>query len=984
VSSTPQDQRPAEGALIDRSRPVTFQFEGRTYRGFHGDTLASALLANGVRVLGRSFKYHRPRGLLGVGVEEPNVLVQSGTGARSTPNVRATEAEIFDGLIAQPVNCWPSARFDVLALNGLAAPFLAAGFYYKTFMWPRWMLFEPWIRKAAGLGRAASEADPDRYETRYDHCDVLVIGSGPAGLAAARAAGQGGARVLLVEQDVRPGCSLLGETTLIDGLPASAWAAKVVSELHGLAETRILTRTTAIGYYDHNFVVLAEKVADEALCAKSDTAVRLRLWQVRAKRVVLATGALERPLVFPGNDRPGVMLASAARQYLARYGVLAGRRPLIFTNNDDAYETALRMKEAGADVRAVVDARNAAPADLTASLAQLGIRVISSGEVVSVRGASGVTAAQVRTPDGRRSWIDCDLVAMSGGFNPAVHLFSQSGGKLRFDEALTCFVPDVSVQAERSAGACTGGFSLGEALDQGHVAGLAAAADVGCPSHVSPPAAASHRAYAVQAVWQVQAEGKAFVDFQNDVTADDVRLAHEESFASVEHLKRYTTLGMAPDQGKTSNVNAIGIMAALTGRGVGETGTTTYRPPFTPTPLAAFGGLDRDGLFRPLRTMPCHAEHERLGAHFEDYGGWARPSGYPLPGESRQQTETREARVVREQCGLFEGSPLGKMEVVGPDAGVFLDRIYANTVSTLKPGHVRYGLMLNELGVIIDDGVVVRLAEDRFLVCTTSGGAGRIAAWLEEWLQCEWVDLRVIVAPVTTAWGVLTLTGPRARDVLMRAGADFDVSPEAFPHMSFREGRVGSTEARVLRVSYTGEVSYEINVRASETSKLWASIYEAGQGQGLQPVGIDAWDLLRTEKGYLHVGADTDGTTTPFDVGFGHVLKKKSDFVGRRSLTLPENQRPDRLQLVGFEPRDPQAPLPSGSHVRAPDGRGSMGYVTSSAMSPVLGRTVAIGMLEGGAARHGETVSLVTPTGPQAAKVTAPGAYDLRGERLNG
>jgi len=973
------------GALIDAARPVAFQFEGRSYHGFEGDTLASALLANGVRVLGRSFKYHRPRGLLGVGVEEPNVLVQLGEGARSTPNVRATEVELFDGLAAQPVNCWPTARFDVLALNGLAAKFLAAGFYYKTFMWPRWTLYEPWIRKAAGLGRAAADADPDRYEARHAHCDVLVIGAGPAGLAAARAAGEGGARVLLVEQDVRPGCSLLGDAAVVDDLPASDWAANVVQALGDLPETRILTRTTAIGYYDHNFVVLAEKVADDAACAARPDAVRYRLWQVRAKRVILATGALERPLVVPGNDRPGVMLASAARQYLARYGVLAGRRPLIFTNNDDAYETALRMHDAGAQVRGVVDVREVQPTDLVAALTERGIDAIRGAEVVKVRGASGVTAAQVRTRDGRRRWIDCDLVAMSGGFNPAVHLFSQSGGRLRFEEATACFVPNGSVQMERSVGACAGRFSLAAALEEGHAAGAEAAAAVGYPSKTAAPCAArARRQVPMRAVWNVRANGKAFVDFQNDVTADDVRLAHDESFISIEHLKRYTTLGMAPDQGKTSNVNAIGIMAALTGRGVGETGTTTYRPPFTPTPVAAFAGLDRDQLFRPLRTMPCHAEHERLGAHFEDYGGWARPSGYPQGRETRRQTEAREARTVRAACGLFEGSPLGKIEVVGPDAGVFLDRIYANTVSTLKQGQVRYGLMLNELGVIIDDGVVVRLSDDRFLVCTTSGGAGRIAGWLEEWLQCEWVDLRVIVAPLTTAWGVATLTGPRARDVLIRAGVDFDVSPEAFPHMAYREGRVGPCKARVLRVSYTGEVSYEINVRASETPALWKALQEAGEGMGLQPVGVDAWDLLRTEKGYLHVGVDTDGATTPLDVGFGHVLRKKSDFVGRRSLTLPENQRPDRLQLVGFAPVQPDAALPSGSHVRATGGRGSMGYVTSTAMSPNLGRTVAIGMLEGGARRHGEIVTLVTPTGAQQATITAPGAYDLRGERLNG
>ena len=581
-----------------------------------------------------------------------------------------------------------------------------------------------------------------------------------------------------------------------------------------------------------------------------------------------------------------------------------------------------------------------------------------------------------------------DLVAMSGGYSPTVQLFTQSGGKLRFDEENACFVPDRSVQAEQSAGAAAGRFTLAEALEGGHSAGRSAAEAAGFPEDCPPPRAARERPERpLRPVWQVAGgRAKAFVDFQNDVAVDDIALSHRENFVSVEHLKRYTTLGMAADQGKTSNVNALAIMAALTGRGVGETGTTRHRFPFTPMPLGSLAGLDGGDLFRPIRLMPAHERHAALGALFEDYGGWQRPSCYPLAGETPFEAEQREALAVRTRAGLFEGSPLGKIEIVGPDAARFLDLVYANTMSTLKPGSLRYGLMLNEQGVIIDDGVTARLGEDRFLVGTTSGGADRIAAWLEEWLQCEWRDLDVLVAPVTTAWGVATLTGPAARTVLGELGTDIDFSPAAFPHMTFRDGTLGGLPVRIMRVSYTGEASYEINVRAGRMAELWTRLMAAGERHGLAPVGIDAWMLLRTEKGYLHVGADTDGATTPLDVGWRHVLRRQSDFIGRRSLLTPENQRPGRLGFVGFAALDAAAPPLIGAHVVVREGRAtrSAGYVTSAGFSPVLGRTVALGMIEGGAARQGDTVELATASELVRARVSAPAAYDPQGARLDG
>jgi sarcosine oxidase subunit alpha len=870
-------RRLPRGGVIDRDRPLAFRFEGRSYSGYQGDTLASALLANGVRLFGRSFKHHRPRGLLAAGVEEPNALMQIGRGGRCDANPRATEVALYEGLEARAVNCWPNVAFDVGAVNGMLGRFIPAGFYYKTFLWPGWRAYEWAIRRAAGLGRAPSELDPDRYDNRYAHCDVLVVGAGPAGLAAARAAAAGGARVILCEQDTQVGGALLWDAGEVDGAPGAAWAAATAGDLAMHPAVRILTRTTAIGYFDHNAVVLREKFAEEGQAAAG---ARERLWQVRAGRVVLATGAFERPLVFPGNDRPGVMLASAVRRYLGQWAVLPGERAVIFTNNDDAYATAEALLESGARVEAVVDVRPGSAA--AEGLRARGVPVLLSAAVVGTRGRPALRSVTVRDAAGGSRTLACDLLAVSGGFDPATQLFAQSGGRLAFDPEHSWFAPAVSAQAEQSVGSAAGLWGLEAALGSGHAAGLAAAKEAGRPGSSRPPAATREQlGLALQPCWRVDAPGKAFIDFQNDVTADDVALAARENFVSVEHLKRYTTLGMAPDQGKTSNVNGLAIMAELTGRGVAEGGTTRHRFPFTPVPFGTLAGGARRGLFRPVRRLALHEAHAAAGAVFEEYGGWMRPSGYRRPGESAEAALRREARAVRTAVGVFDGSPLGKIEVRGPDAGVFLDRMYANVMSTLKPGRVRYGLMLNELGVVVDDGVCARLGEDLFLVGTTGAGAQRIADAFEEWLQCEWPDLEVVVAPVTTAWSVLTLSGPHARRVLAAAGTDVNLDPIAFPHMSFRVGEVAGLACRVLRVSFTGEVSYEINAPTSRAPELWDRLTAAGAAHGLEPVGVDAWMLLRTEKGYLHVGADTDGSTAPQDVGWGRVLKRDGDFVGR-------------------------------------------------------------------------------------------------------
>lgn len=971
--------RLAQGGRIDRSRPLTFQFEGRKLTGYAGDTVASALLANGISVVGRSFKYHRPRGLLAAGIEEPNGLMQVGEGDRSTPNTRATEIDLMEGLVIRPINCWPSARLDAGAINNLFARFIPAGFYYKTFMWPDWHLFEPTIRKAAGMGRASAERDPDRYEHQYAHCDLLVIGSGPAGLAAALAAARRRARVILVEQDTELGGSLLWQSARIGGASGREWCDAVQAELRAAGDVVIMPRTTAIGYFDHNCVSLVQRVTDHVGATGYTRTLRHRLWTVRAKHVVLATGALERPIVFPGNDRPGVMLASAVQQYLARWAVLPGQSTAIFANNNSAYAVAHALLDQGAHVACFIDSRRTPSAQLVQTLHIRGVEVLTGGQVVGTRGAHGLRGINVRVASGRLRRFECDLLAVSGGWNPTVHLFSQSGGKLAWDDAIAAFRPDVSVQAEVSAGAAAGQFDLAAAVASGWSAG-------GGTDESQPLVAEATSSWTIEPLWRVDAKGKAFVDFQNDVSVADIALAKREAFVSVEHLKRYTTLGMAPDQGKTSNVNALAIMAELTGQSIPQTGTTRFRFPYTPVSLGALAGQARGELFRPFRRLPTHELQVAAGATFEEYGGWLRPAHYRRAGETAFDAEQREAKTVRTAAGLFEGSPLGKIEVTGSDAAEFLDRIYANTMSTLKVGRARYGLMLNELGVVIDDGVTLRMAKDRFLVGTTGGGAERIAAWLEEWLQCEWRNLKVVIAPVSNAWAVLTLSGPNARDVLESTGVDRSVGAAEFQHMTFHENIVAGIPARIVRASFTGEVTFEINIPRDRANELWEKLMKAGQPYGLSPVGIDAWMLLRTEKGFLHVGADTDGTTSPSDIGWGSVLKRSNDFIGRRSLTRPDNLRSDRLQFVGLEAVDAGDSLTIGTHLRgASTKQGSEGYITSAGFSSALGSWVALGMVRRGRERYGE--ELIVVAGDRVGKrvrVVKPGAYDPKGERLDG
>ena len=998
-----QPNRLPQGFHVDHDRPLDFTFNGKKYTGLEGDTLASALLANDVRLVGRSFKYHRPRGIVGSGVEEPNALVQLETGARTLPNYVATQVELYDGLEASSVNCWPSVDFDLRAVNGLISRFLPPGFYYKTFMWPRsfWPLYERQLRKAGGLGVAPEEPDVDRYDKMHAHCDVLVVGSGPAGVAAALEAGRAGARVILVDEQRELGGSLLASRRSIEGEWAGDWLELALAEMRGMDEVRLLPRSTAFGYYDHNFVAVLERVTDH-LGPTAGYAPRQRIWRIRAKQVVLATGAIERPLVFRNNDRPGVMLASAVSTYLLRYGVAPGRRPVLFANNDNAYVTALDLRDAGVEVAAVVDLRPQPAGGLPGKVAELEIPVLAGSAIVDVHGSKGVEAVDVMRVEGgsavgepRR--IECDLLAVSGGWNPTLNLHSQSGGRPRFDDTLSCFVPGPPAQAERSAGSCNGAFTLRESLAQGMAAGAAAAGDAGHgdgrPSAPGPdandwPEEPSSACWLVPGTKAVTRESKSFVDLQTDTTAADIAVSAREGYEMIEHVKRYTTLGMGTDQGRTGAVNGIGVLSDVLRRPIPEIGTTTFRQPYTPVTFGAMAGRELKELFDPVRKTPMHEWHADAGAPFENVGQWKRAWYYPRPGESIHEAVERECLAVRNAVGVTDASTLGKIDVRGPDAARFLNRVYVNGWTKLGVGRCRYGFMLNEEGMVLDDGVTARLSENHFLMHTTTSGAATVMAWLERWLQTEWPDMKVYLTSVTDHWATVSINGPRARRVLEKVCGDVDLSDGAFPFMSVRAGIVAGVPARIFRISFAGELSFEVNVEANHGRRVWEAVMEAGDEFGITPYGTETMHVLRAEKGYVIVGQDTDGSVTPVDLGVGRMVSRRKDFLGRRSLAMEDLVREDRKQLVGLLTEDDQEVLPEGGQIvddlsaRAP--APMLGHVTSSYYSPNLGRSIAMGIVKGGRRRGGDIVHVSTGAGRSVpARIASPSFYDPKGEKQN-
>ena len=991
-----QPMRLETSGRIDRDKPLSFTFDGKQYGGFEGDTLASALLANGVRVVGRSFKYHRPRGVLAAGAEECNALVTVGQGALEEPNIRATLQPLYDGLTARSQNCWPGVKFDI----GRSLDYLhflwPAGFYNKTFIWPHWHWYEGFIRRLSGLGKLPPGDDPDHYTHHNVHCDVLVVGSGPAGLGATLAASEHGLRVVLIEQDSLLGGSMLWSEESINGEQGSVWLEDSVRVLRQRDNVTLLTNTTASAWFDHRMVIACEMVNDRRITGERE-GPRQRLWKVHAREIVLATGAIEQPLVFANNDRPGIMLASAVQQYCNRYAVAPGKRIAVATNNDSAYRVAGALKNAGIDVVAMIDSRQKLSGKAARQVRDQGMTVFHNALPLDCRGDKGVRSVSVakRGSPETLATLQCDCIAMAGGWQPAVHLFTQARGRLRYDTSLGAFVPDEIPPHVHVAGMVAGALSLDDALEQGREAGLAAVGDglQACPRMLSAGVRPRTRskntgALHIERAGCGQRPDRQWIDFQYDVTLQDIDIATAENYTSVEHMKRYTTTGMSVDQGKTSNVNALLALAERTGRTPHEVGTTTFRPFYMPVTLGALAGRDRGGFYAPVQRSPLFACHERLGARFEDYGTWRRPRVYPRNGESEQQAVAREAVAARTSVAVFDGSPLGKIEVQGPDAAEFLNRVYINNVTSLKTGRARYGLMLNENGIIIDDGIFARLADNHYLVHTTSAGANRIHAWMEALLQGDWPDLDVLLTPVTSQWANVAVSGPRSRELLERLESGIDLSGNGLPHMAIATGTLDDIPVRVLRASYTGELCYELNVPADRGPALWERLLQLGEDLQPAPIGIETLTVLRTEKGYLHVGSDTDGNTTPRDVGWGSIAdRKQGEFLGKRSLSRPHNVSSGRFEFVGLTPVEEGGVLTAGAHVIDVNHPGApaptQGYVTSACYSPNLQRYVGLGLVQDGSRRLGEKVNVYDNGRVHPAQLSTPAAWDPEGDRLH-
>ncbi|MGR3802246.1 sarcosine oxidase subunit alpha family protein [Marinibacterium profundimaris] len=997
-----------KGRFIDSSSKVAFTFDGRRLTGHPGDTLASAVLGAGQVIMGRSFKYHRPRGPVAAGPEEPNALVELGQGNRFEPNQRATTTALFDGLYATSQNRWPSLEYDIGGINAKLARLLPAGFYYKTFMYPRefWKdIYEPFIRKAAGLGKAPTEKDPDTYEHVHYHTDITILGGGVAGLQAALTAASGGARVLLLEQSPHWGGRVMADGGEIDGKPAADWVAATITALEEMDNVTMRLNCMGAGVYDHGYLLGYERLRDDT---PSLPGPRHRLWRIRSTRVITATGAIERPLSFAGNDIPGVMLASAVRDYLELYGVAVGRKVVVVTNNDDGYRTAIALKAAYVDVPCVIDARPLGGGPLMREAEAMGIPVERGRAIGKVKGGQYVEGVAICSHDGSggvfEREIECDAVAMSGGWSPVVHLWSHCGGKLTWDAEQALFRPDAKRPPTGAdgegfvlpAGAADGELLLGDVLGNAHDAGREAAKAVGKTAKVRRrPVAVSVAQAPILPVWMMPARAgyelrsKAWLDYQNDVKVSDVALAAQEGYQSVEHTKRYTTLGMATDQGKLSNINGLAVLSDALGQEIPVTGTTTFRPPYTPISMGAIAGEARGKVFQPVRRTPMHDWHDTHGADWEPVGQWRRPYAYVRRGETVHDAVTREVKNVRQGVGILDASTLGKILVKGPDAGKFLDMMYTNMMSTLAPGKCRYGLMCSENGFLMDDGVVARIDEDTWLCHTTTGGADHIHAHMEEWLQTEWWDWKVWTANLTEQYAQIAVVGPRARTVLEALGG-MRLHPQALPFMSWTDGQLAGFDVRVFRISFSGELSFEIAVKAGHGPALWEKILEAGAECGIQPYGTEALHVLRAEKGYIMIGDETDGTVIPQDLGLNWAIsKKKDDFIGKRAQERVHMADPDRWKLVGLLAYD-DAVLRDGAYAVA-EGRNAngqrnvQGRVTSTYYSPTLGRGIAMGLVHDGPNRMGEVLDFPGTDGKlYRAQIVDPVFYDKSGGRLHG
>jgi heterotetrameric sarcosine oxidase alpha subunit len=994
-------RRSQSGGRVDRTRTIRFTFDGRPFTGHAGDTLASALLANGVTLFARSFKYHRPRGVLTAGIDEPNALVTVLHGEVREPNTPATMLEIYDGLTVVSQNRFPTLAFDFGAANQLGGKVLGAGFYYKTFMGPVfgplkgtrfWMFCEYFIRRAAGLGRAGIASDPARYERMNAFCDVLVVGSGPAGLMAAKAAADSGARVILAELEPKFGGTANWSGETIDGVAAAEWASTMTRDLKARDNVRLLPRTTVWGYYDDNSIAALERVTDHK-SAPGKGEPRHRHWSVRAGSVVLATGAFERPLVFPGNDRPGVMLAGAAERYANEFGILPGQKIALFLNNDGAYRAASAMRKAGAEIAAIVDMRGEISEAAREIADEAGGELLRGHAVVATEGGRHVSGIKVQKFDlasgalsGEARHLDADCLLVSGGWSPVIHLASQAGMKPEWNEPLQAFLPPKPTQNWVGAGAFNGRFTTAEALAEGHAAGLSAAGLPGGAASVPEVESVALDAHPAP-VFEIRAKGKAFVDYQHDVTADDVRLAYKEGFVSVEHLKRYTTLGMATDQGKTSNVPGIAIMAEALGKPIADVGTTRFRPPFSPVSLGALAA-ERYGDLKPERLTPMHDWHIENGAAMYAAGLWYRPMIYGLAGETIEQAYIREAKTTREAAGIVDVSTLGKIAVQGPDAADFLDRVYTNVFSTLAVGKARYGLMLREDGIALDDGTTWRLGNDDFLMTTTTANAGKVMQHLEYLLDVVWPDLKVQLTSVTDQWAGEAVGGPKAREILASCVTGTAVDNETLPFMGIVHGEIASVPVMICRLSFSGEMAFEVYSGAGHGMHVWEALIEAGKPFGMVPYGLEALGTMRIEKGHV-TGAEIDGRTTGRDLGLDWMLSKKKPFVGSMMMDREGLIAEDRVRLVGVISLD-NRPLKGGAHiveeVNEKEPKNSIGHITAVCYSPSLGKYIGLALVKGGKARIGTRAFISDPLrdrfGP--VEIVSNHFFDPEGKRMHG
>ncbi|MBM2414346.1 sarcosine oxidase subunit alpha family protein [Marivita cryptomonadis] len=975
-----------DGGLIDRSETYSFRFDSQYYKGHKGDTLASALLANGVRLMGRSFKYHRPRGPMTAGSEEPNAIVELREGARKEPNTRATTAELYDGLRANSQNRWPSLKFDAMQVNDLLSNFFAAGFYYKTFMWPAafWeKVYEPIIRHAAGLGSLSLQDDPDGYDKGFLHCDLLIIGGGPAGLAAALTGGASGARVILCDEDFLIGGRLNLETYAVGGMSGAAWAAETVARLQAMPNVRVMPRTTVIGAFDHGIYGAVERVSDH-LAVPEDGKPRQILWRITSKRALLCAGATERPIVFENNDRPGIMQASAVRAYANRWATTPAEQVAIFTNNDDGHCTASDLVAKGVEVVSVIDTRADAPTSSDYD-------VIAGGVIDQTWGRLGLSQIEVKMPKGGIRRIKCGALGVSGGWNPNVHLTCHQGGRPVWNEELSAFVPSATLPPGMSvAGAANGVFSTHGALQSGADGVKAILADLGINASAPALPEAEDTPARITPFWHVKNAKRAWVDQQNDVTAKDIKLAHQENYVSVEHLKRYTTLGMATDQGKTSNIAGLAIMAEVAGKAIPEVGTTMFRPPYTPTAMGVFAGRAWGMDTKPTRLTPSHKWAEEQGAVFTEAGLWLRAQWFPQPGETHwRQSCDREVIQTRKSVGICDVTSLGKIDVQGADAAAFLNTVYCNGFAKLPVGKVRYGLMLREDGIVMDDGTAARLAEDHFVVTTTTAKAVPVYRHLEFVRQCLYPDMDVQMISTTDAWAQFAVAGPNSRKLLEKIVDDgVNLSNDAFPFMACGEITIcGGLRARLFRISFSGELAYEIAVPTRYGDALVRRLMQAGEEFDVVPYGLEALNVMRIEKGHATAN-ELNGTTTALNLGMGKMVSKAKDSIGSKLSERPGLNEPDALKLVGLKPVDPEHKVPAGAHLMTKgdtvQAKNDQGYVTSACYSPNLGCHIALGFLKSGDTRIGEIIRLVSPlTGvDHDVEVVSPHFVDPEGDRL--